>query len=439
MRPTHPPRLRRALAASATAAVAVAALVARPAPASAGTSSISGTAFEDANRNGAVDAGEALWANQQIYLFDGAGAYVAVRYTDAAGAYSFGGLADGTYSVEYASPSLAPIQMGWTPTTTGSWRAARTVQLVSEARVDFGWRPIVRSTNLDQPIATYRAPNGLTVQMYNDAVAPQQVAQLVAAGPLVGAEAASITVRVDGSQYTATGSSYAGPPYSGYAAIVTIDWLTWLNTGENALFHEYGHAWSGYWSVMIQQDPRLAGYLQARGLTGDPRVDSTYGWSRYEMIAEDYRQLFGTPAAAAGPQANGEAPPAASVAGLRDYLATAFRQAPAGSGSTTTTAPTPPAVAVSGLAVSPRPVSKSGTVAYSLNQPATVTVAVTTTGGTVVRTLVASASQAGGSQSLVWDRKDAKGRRVASGTYTASVTATAGGSSTKSSVDFPVA
>lgn len=410
--------------------------------AGANTGVISGTAYEDANRNSAHDAGEAPWSGQQIYLFDGSGRNVGVAWTDSAGIYTFGGLADGQYRVAYASPSWGPLKMDWTPTTTGTWRPTSMVNLAGQATVDFGWRQIVRAADLDHPVATYRAADGLTVQIYNDAVAPEEVSQLVHQGGLIGQEASSIVVRVDGSQYTATGSSYAGSspgPYSGFAAIATIDWMTWINLGENSLFHEYGHAWSGYFSVMVQQDPSLSGYLEVRGLAGDPRIDSSYGWSRKELIAEDYRQLFGPPAAQAGAQANGELPPASTVPGLAEYLAGAFRQAAPPPPPPPPPPPEPVPLAVTGLAMSPQPVAKSGVVGYSLSTAASVTVVVTTPSGALVRTLVAGASQGSGSQSLAWDRRDGKGRRVASGTYRARVTATAQGATTTVSADFTVA
>lgn len=414
--------------------LALASLAMSSPAAAAGTAMIVGTAFEDGNRNGILDAGETPWSGQQIYLFDASGRNIAVSWTDSSGAYAFGDLANGEYRVAYASPSWSPLKMDWTPTTTGTWRPTSTIQLMSSARVDFGWRRIVRSSDLQHPIAIYKAATGLTVQLYNDAVSPVEVAQLVAQGGLVGEEAATITVRVDGSDYTATGSSYSssGGSYAGYAAIITIDWATWLAANENALFHEYGHAWSGYFSVMVQKDPSLTEYLRARGLAGDPRVDSTYGWSRYELIAEDYRQLYGTPAARAGAQANGELAPAAGVPGLSDFLAGTFRQPPP-------PPPPDPSVSITSLGITPRPVTKTGTVSYSLGKPATVTVTITTAGGGPVRTLTSGLAEPAGVRSLTWDRRDAKGRRVAAGTYIVKVTASAQGVTTTASVDFPVA
>jgi hypothetical protein len=47
------------------------------------------------------------------------------------------------------------------------------------------------------------------------------------------------------------------------------------------------------------------------------------------MIAEDYRQLFGTASAQRDQQINGDLPPAKDVAGLRDFLTTDFTRMPA--------------------------------------------------------------------------------------------------------------
>ena len=77
-------------------------------------------------------------------------------------------------------------------------------------------------------------------------------------------------------------------------------------------------------------------YLQARGLAGDSRVNSSYMWSTDEMIAEDYRQLLGSPNASATPgQSNYQIPLANAVPGLRDFLLNTFTAAPAVSASPT--------------------------------------------------------------------------------------------------------
>jgi hypothetical protein len=123
------------------------------------------------------------------------------------------------------------------------------------------------------------------------------------------------------------------------AAVLQQAETSGLDSADQTLSHEYGHAWSMYYAYLVQQDSTLTGYLQARGLAGDSRVDSSYAWSRREMIAEDYRQLLGSPSAASAPQTNRDIPPAAAVPGLKDYLLGAFSGGTAT--GTTTTSPSP--------------------------------------------------------------------------------------------------
>jgi hypothetical protein len=52
-------------------------------------------------------------------------------------------------------------------------------------------------------------------------------------------------------------------------------------------------------------------------------------WDPKEMIAEDYRQLFGSANAQTGGQINTVLPLVKDVPGLRDFLSTTFRAPPA--------------------------------------------------------------------------------------------------------------
>src|SRR4051812_48030838 len=100
----------------ATAAV-IGLVVAPGARAAGGT--ISGSIFQDSNRNGVQDAGETPRSGDQLYLFDGAGqTYFGTTTSDANGRYSFTGLASGSYRVEYADASWSPLRDNWVPTTT---------------------------------------------------------------------------------------------------------------------------------------------------------------------------------------------------------------------------------------------------------------------------------------------------------------------------------
>jgi len=117
--------------------------------------------------------------------------------------------------------------------------------------------------------------------------------------------------------------------YTDYNATSNVSYVSWLD-GDGELFHEYGHAWSLYNAYIVQQDPTLAAYLRARGLFGDPRIGTSYAWDTKEMIAEDYRQLFGTASAQGLTQMNRDIPAAKDVPGLKDFLAGVFTKPPVG-------------------------------------------------------------------------------------------------------------
>ena len=124
-----------------------------------------------------------------------------------------------------------------------------------------------------------------------------------------------------------------GPHYSinvqdMYASQTTSSWqqkssgaccwqgTSWLNAspstfsnGPDYVFtHEFGHAWTIYWLAMNHQGdwtPYLTTRLDGTTYNGvtyqylgqDPRLDSTQTWNKAEIIADDYRLLFGSPLA----------------------------------------------------------------------------------------------------------------------------------------------
>ncbi|MGH2919323.1 MAG: SdrD B-like domain-containing protein [Solirubrobacteraceae bacterium] len=423
---------------SLTVAALLLSAVAIGAPASAvaaGDGVISGAVFQDSNRDAVQNAGEAPLADKQLYLFDGAGHYVGSTSSDASGKYRFAELADGDYRVEFAAPSWWSLRDNWAPTTTPSLLPKISLSLAGSAVADFGWRPIVRSTDVSSPLSSYTGANGLRVSSYDDVVPAKDIYDAVMRGT-VGPEARFVTIRFDFSPYASTVAGWQGAPgsYSNYAAICYDNYISWLNEGDVGVSHEYGHAWSLYYDTIVQQEGTLASYLKARGLFGDPRVDATYPWEAREMIAEDYRQLLGSPTARTAPQMNREIPPAAQVAGLNDFLTTTFTQPPA--------APPPPpapALSISGLSVSPSPLKASGAVAFALSASAAVTVTIRNAGGGVVRTLLSDAPRGSGPLSVAWDRKNDKGQRVKAGAYSVVVRALdAAGASVTASASFTV-
>jgi hypothetical protein len=316
---------------SRTVNVQNSAFVAAPVPAPAMASgTIGGYAFKDADRDGVYRSDEQPLANERLFLYTDSGTYIGNAVSDASGWYQFTGLTDGSYRAQFAPASWWDIRHDWVPDTTGSIFPRRDVRLSSAARADFGWRPVVRSTDASSPLSSFVGPNGLKVQSYDDVVAAKDVYDRLMTGLLVGPEAQFVTIRFDyqTTSVTSTMAASSNGVYIDYHATSFVDYDSWLD-GDGALFHEYGHAWSLYCAYMVQQDPKLTAYLQARGLLGDSRLGASYPWDPKEMIAEDYRQLFGTPTARSVTQMNRDIPPAADVPGLKDFLANVFTTPPA--------------------------------------------------------------------------------------------------------------
>lgn len=297
---------------------------------------IAGMAFKDLNRDGVKQTSEEALVDQYVWLFDAAGAYLRNARTDGAGRYQLTGVTSGAYTVEYWAVSWNELARDWTPSTTGSIHPSTTVHVTGSTVVDFGFRPIVRSTDPNQPVSTYRAPSGLTVRSFNDVVTAGDVYAELAKGALVGGEAATTVINFDlgTGDHCVSRTTEAGGHYSNFSAGCNIDYRKWLEFGDTYLFHEYGHAWAVYHQYIVQQNPSLAGYLVARGIDpGDTRLGTSHAWSVHELLAEDYRTLFGSPTARTASQENTDLPPASTVAGLREYLSTTFM---------TSSAPPPP-------------------------------------------------------------------------------------------------
>lgn len=410
----------------------------------AGTSSLTGSVFDDANRNGVRDPGEAPFGGRALQLVLPDGTWVAGGLTDGDGRYSLSGLADGSYVLRMGRSDWVALRGSYVPTTTDGLAFQQPVTLTGASTSDLGLRAIVRSRTLGAPISATATDAGTLVESYNDAVSADELAATLAQAGAVGGEAPSTTIRFDYQDRSFTSSSYAGTPgsYRDYRATVWVDWLSWVDTGDQVLFHEYGHAWAEYQERVVQQDGSFASYLDARGLTGDARLGTNVYWDPREIIAEDYRQLFGSATARAHAQANQDIPPAAQVAGLQEFLSTTYMTSPTGTtpAPEPTPAPTPDAPpAVTDLAVDPAPVSTQGTVSFVLSEQATVTVRILSSTGAVVRTLVAPSVRAAGALSTLWDRMTDAGRKAKAGTYVVVVDAVdAAGQAVQASFDVAV-
>jgi hypothetical protein len=291
------------------------------------TGTIGGYVFEETDRDGVFELGERPLGGQHLFLFAGSGGYVANTYSQPGGWYEFRGVEPGSYRVEFAPAAWWTLRDALVPDTTGSIFPRIAVSLDGAARADFGWRAILRSTVPDSPISSYVGPSGMRVHSYDDVVSAREVHDRLLGGSLLGAEATHVTVRFDFADAgtTSTMAIHDGATYTSYSATSNITYRSWLE-GEDGLFHEYGHAWSLFYAFMIHQDPSLSAYLTARGIAADPRLDTSYAWDRKELIAEDYRQLFGSADARRSPQLNRDLPAAQDVPGLRAFLQDVFTQ-----------------------------------------------------------------------------------------------------------------
>jgi len=135
----------------------------------------------------------------------------------------------------------------------------------------------------------------------------------------------TLTIKVQDKDLssTASGASSSGGVYTSFSAIIYLKGNDpgFIAGPDSMIAHEYGHAWSRYHLYMTQQNDWSA-YLDFRGLSGDSRLDTTYPWSRGEIIAEDYRLLFSSPTALDQwpGQMNSDIPDARDVPGLADFL-----------------------------------------------------------------------------------------------------------------------
>jgi len=412
----------------------------RPAQAS-GTGAITGIAYADVDRDAHVDPDEPRFANHQLYLYTASGTYVANVSTDAEGSYRFPNLADGDYRVQYTSPSWWGLRGEWVPTTTGTLFPRTSVAVREGAAVttDFGWRRIVRSSDVSAPLSSAHTINGVRIDSYNDAVPASDLAAAVNRGLLLGAEGPATTVRFDlssGSSAATSAAQDGSGRYVSFAATVSVTYLSWLDNGDRTLFHELGHAWSQYYGYLVQQDPEFSGYLRARGLTGDSRLGSSYAWQPDEMIAEDYRQLFGSPTASGGGQANTEVPSAREVDGLRDYLSGPFRSTTAPESSESGGASVP---VVSTPLMSPTPVTTAGSATVTVDGAATVKLAIFDGKGALVRVLKVVDTSGPATVTAEWNRTNSAGRRVKAGSYTLRAEASSAAGVTATSSSFRVA
>lgn len=178
------------------------------------------------------------------------------------------------------------------------------------------------------PYEVLITPEGTTIETYTDRVSAQTVYELLRRNGFdaaVGQTLRRAEVHEDGGTASALGVGFVNGEWVPVASMR----LTAPNLERHPNFsvgHEFGHVlahhyawtvWDGSW------DP----YLKARGLYGDPRLDSSYSWREGEIFAEDYRQLLASFEAWSDlpDQLNKDIPLASEVPGLQEFLCNTFQ------------------------------------------------------------------------------------------------------------------
>lgn len=139
-------------------------------------------------------------------------------------------------------------------------------------------------------------------------------------------------------QYT-TQTSVSACCSGNYTSVNEEIWLQGVNSGfasrpDAELTHEYGHAWSWFWNYMAHNG-NWQTYEQARWTTSDgslnlwtdSRTNTSYDWQVAEIVADDYRLLFGDSAAISErpTHLNTTIPDPRNVPNLSNFLYTQWR------------------------------------------------------------------------------------------------------------------
>jgi hypothetical protein len=172
-------------------------------------------------------------------------------------------------------------------------------------------------------------PEGVTIQIYSGITGGwtcQKIYDLLRPNALeLSRIGPSLTVKVQ-TQYatqTTAGAVQTNGVYGSYKATMYLKAASDANFNlvpDEAIAHEYGAVWSMY-HLYISHQGDWTPYLTERGILNDPRLDSTLNWNRLEMIADDYRMLFGTSAAVSEMDyVNPDIPDPRTVAGLKDWF-----------------------------------------------------------------------------------------------------------------------
>jgi chitodextrinase len=183
---------------------------------------------------------------------------------------------------------------------------------------------------MDPLIDSLTVSEGVTFCIYTNQVTAQDVYDTFKTN---GLEGHVKLVRVDVVDEGGTMASVGGGcypldyPVQGcwvFNASIQIREALLHSEADATVAHEYGHVWDNYYKWTNWRGEYDA-YFDARGLVGDPRLDSGAAscWNPIEIVAEDYRALFGKDAADTS-RCNRNIPHPSNVPDFNEFLALTY-------------------------------------------------------------------------------------------------------------------
>ena len=180
----------------------------------------------------------------------------------------------------------------------------------------------VQAATLQDSMTT---PEGTKIESYTTQVTAQEIYDVLKtnAASLSGEIGPTLTMRVGDDLGNRVTCSYNG---GFFVATVTMGTDSFVSALNFVTGHEYGHVFGHYYRYTVWGGSWVD-YQKARGIFGDPRLESRYGWRTSEIFAEDYRQLLASHKAwDEGPyQMNTEIPLATEVPGLQEFVCTTWQ------------------------------------------------------------------------------------------------------------------
>jgi len=222
------------------------------------------------------------------------------RATDSAGNAT---TASRSVNVSNSAPAPTPTPTSTAPNTQGSWVSPEGVTI---------------NVNSAGPWTINQIYSILKANAY----------QLDLVGPHL-----TINVQDTYASQTSASATSSGGTYTDYSATIYLKGVnsTFATAPDSQETHEYGHAWTRYHLYMTQQG-QWGPYLNERWsssdgsttLATDSRTGTSYTWDPAEIIADDYRLLFGTSAAQANGDLNSYIIDPRQQPGLKNWFLTTF-------------------------------------------------------------------------------------------------------------------